>query len=90
MRLTFLEPRTSNPLHLLRRERIPAEARLMEVQAQNDLKAAEADLATSMGLPNEAGFQVDEESMPPQMPFDRGDRRPSLVVSSSSPRSSTC
>jgi outer membrane protein len=49
-----------------------ADAKLLEVQAQNDLKAAEADLATSMGLPNEAGFQLSEESMPPPMP-DRVD-----------------
>src|SRR5205085_3683180 len=49
-----------------------AEARLMQVQAQNDLKAAEADLATAMGLPNEAGFELNEESIPPPMP-DRVD-----------------
>jgi outer membrane protein len=45
-----------------------SDARLMEVQAQNDLKAAEAQLATAMGLPNEAGFDLSEESMPPQLP----------------------
>jgi outer membrane protein len=44
-----------------------AEARLLVVQAQNDLKAAEADLATAMGLPNEAAFQLSEESMPPPL-----------------------
>jgi outer membrane protein len=49
-----------------------AEARLLEVQAQNDLKASEAELATAMGLPGESGFQLDEESMPPPMP-DRVD-----------------
>jgi outer membrane protein len=49
-----------------------SEARLLESQAQNDLKAAEAQLATAMGLPNEAGFDVSEESMPPQLP-DRTD-----------------
>jgi outer membrane protein len=45
-----------------------AEARLLQVQAQNDLKAGEADLATAMGLPNEAAFQLSEESMPPPLP----------------------
>jgi len=44
-----------------------AEARLLVVQAQNDLKAAEADLATAMGLPNESAFQLSEESMPPPL-----------------------
>src|ERR1039458_7189893 len=33
-----------------------ADAKLLLVQAQSDLKAAEADLATAMGLPNESGF----------------------------------
>jgi outer membrane protein len=45
-----------------------SDARLMESQAQNDLKAAEAQLATAMGLPNEAGFDLSEESRPPQLP----------------------
>ena len=49
-----------------------ADAKLLLVQAQNDLKAAEADLATAMGLPNEAGFVLDEEPMPAPMP-DRVD-----------------
>jgi outer membrane protein len=49
-----------------------ADAKLLLVQAQSDLKAAEADLATAMGLPNESGFVLDEESMPPPMP-DRVD-----------------
>ncbi len=45
-----------------------ADAKLLQVQAQSDLKAAEADLATAMGLPNESGFVLDEEPMPPPMP----------------------
>jgi outer membrane protein len=45
-----------------------ADARLLQVQAQNDLKAAEADLATAMGLPNESSFVLDEEPMPAPMP----------------------
>lgn len=49
-----------------------ADAKLLLVQAQSDLKAAEADLATAMGLPNESGFVLDEEPMPAPMP-DRVD-----------------
>src|ERR1017187_8902236 len=45
-----------------------ADAKLLLVQAQSDLKAAEADLATAMGLPNESGFVLEEEPMPPPMP----------------------
>jgi outer membrane protein len=45
-----------------------ADARLLVVQAQNDLKAAEADLAAAMGLPNESGFVLEEEPMPPPLP----------------------
>jgi outer membrane protein len=49
-----------------------ADAKLLLVQAQSDLKAAEADLATAIGLPNESGFVLDEEPMPSPMP-DRVD-----------------
>jgi outer membrane protein len=49
-----------------------ADARLLLAQAQNDLKSAEADLATAMGLPNESGFMLDEEPIPAPMP-DRVD-----------------
>ena len=49
-----------------------AEAKLLQVQAQNDLKAAEADLATAMGLPGETAFVLAEEPMPPPLP-DRVD-----------------
>ncbi|HXA49745.1 MAG TPA: TolC family protein [Candidatus Acidoferrum sp.] len=45
-----------------------ADAKLLEVQAQNDLKASEADLATAMGLPNEAGFVLQDEPLPAPMP----------------------
>jgi outer membrane protein len=45
-----------------------SEARLLEAQAQNDLKAAEAQFATALGMPNEASFQLSEEPMPTQMP----------------------
>jgi outer membrane protein len=48
------------------------EAKLLQVQAQNDVKAAEAELATAMGLPNEAGFVLAEEGMPGPLP-DRVD-----------------
>jgi outer membrane protein len=49
-----------------------ADARLLLAQAQSDLKAGEADLATAMGLPNEAGFVLEEEPIPAPMP-DRVD-----------------
>jgi outer membrane protein len=45
-----------------------SDARLLVVQAQNDLKTAEATLATAMGLPNETSFILQEEPMPPQLP----------------------
>lgn len=45
-----------------------ADAKLLQVQAQNDLKAAEADLATAMGAPGESGFVLDEEPMPAPLP----------------------
>ena len=45
-----------------------ADAKLLLVQAQNDLKASEADLAAGMGLPHETGFTLDEEPMPAPLP----------------------
>lgn len=45
-----------------------SDAKLMQIQAQNDLKSAEADLATAMGLPGQSGFILSEEPMPPPMP----------------------
>jgi outer membrane protein len=45
-----------------------ADAKLLQVQAQNDFKAAEARLAAAMGLPNETSFQLSEESMPDPLP----------------------
>ena len=45
-----------------------AEARLLQVQAQNDVKATAADLATAMGLPGETAFVLAEEPMPPPLP----------------------
>jgi outer membrane protein len=50
-----------------------ADAKLLLVQAQNDVKAAEADLATAMGLPNESGFILSDEPMPAPIP-DRVDQ----------------
>src|SRR3954447_3549908 len=45
-----------------------ADAKLLVVQAQNELHAAEADLAAAMGLPNESGFVLEEEPMPAPLP----------------------
>ena len=45
-----------------------SDARLIQIQAQNDLKAAEAELATAMGIPGQSGFMLAEEPMPPPLP----------------------
>jgi len=45
-----------------------ADAKLLQVQAQNDVKAEEADLATAMGLPGEAAFFLAEEPIPAPLP----------------------
>jgi outer membrane protein len=43
-------------------------AKLLQVQAQNDLKASQAQLAAAMGLPGETVFDLSEEPLPPAMP----------------------
>jgi outer membrane protein len=45
-----------------------ADAKLLQVQAQNDVKAEEAELATAMGLPGEAAFILAEEPIPAPLP----------------------
>jgi outer membrane protein len=45
-----------------------SDAKLMQIQAQNDLKAADAELATAMGLPGQSGFILAEEPMPAPLP----------------------
>ena len=45
-----------------------ADAKLLLAQAQSDVQAADAELATAMGLPNERGFVLEEEPMPGPMP----------------------
>lgn len=45
-----------------------ADAKLLLVQAQNDYKAAQADLAAAMGLPNDTSFDLQDEPMPSPMP----------------------
>ena len=52
-----------------------ADAKLLQVQAQNDVRAAEASLATALGLPGQAGFVLSDEPMPPPL----ADRVESLV-----------
>ena len=49
-----------------------ADAKLLQIQAQNEVKATEAELAAAIGLPGEAGFVLDEEPMPTPLP-DRVD-----------------
>jgi len=41
-----------------------SDAKLLQVQAHNDVKAAQAQLAAAMGLPNETVFVLEEEPMP--------------------------
>jgi len=43
-------------------------AKLLQVQAQNELKAAEARLATAMGIPGEPNFVLAEELLPLALP----------------------
>jgi outer membrane protein len=45
-----------------------ADAQLLLSQAQNDLKSAEAALATAIGLPGQTSFSVSEEMMPAALP----------------------
>jgi outer membrane protein len=45
-----------------------ADAKLLQIQAQNDVKAGEADLATAMGLPGESAFILAEEPIPAPLP----------------------
>jgi outer membrane protein len=49
-----------------------SDAKLLLVQAENDVRAAEADLAEAMGLPGQPGFTLQEEPLPPSVP-DRVD-----------------
>ncbi|MDE3159191.1 MAG: TolC family protein [Acidobacteriota bacterium] len=44
-----------------------ADAKLLQVQAQNDVQAADANLATALGLPGESRFTVSDEPMPPPL-----------------------
>ena len=50
-----------------------AQARLLLVQAQNDQKAADAELATALGLANPQPFDLAEEPMPAAPPADPTD-----------------
>jgi outer membrane protein len=50
-----------------------AQAKLLLVQAQNDQKAAEADLTTALGLANPQPFELSDEPMPAAPPADPTD-----------------
>src|ERR1017187_5716340 len=50
-----------------------AQARLLLVQAQNDQKAADAELATALGLASPQPFELTEEEMPSPPPADPTD-----------------
>jgi outer membrane protein len=45
-----------------------ADARLLLVQAQNDVHSAEAELAAALGLPAQSAFTLAEEDMPASLP----------------------
>lgn len=45
-----------------------ADAKLLLVQAQSDIKSAAAELATAMGLPGQTAFVLSEEQTPPLLP----------------------
>jgi outer membrane protein len=45
-----------------------ADAKLLLVQAQNDLKSAEAELAAGMGLPSQTDFTLSQEPLPAALP----------------------
>jgi outer membrane protein len=45
-----------------------ADAKLLLAQATNELQATQADLAAALGMPNETGFTLEEEPLPPPMP----------------------
>jgi outer membrane protein len=45
-----------------------ADAQLLQTQAYSDLKSAEAQLAMTIGLPNETAFTLQEEPMPAALP----------------------
>ncbi len=49
-----------------------ADAQLLLSQARNRVKASEATLANSLGLPNETSFLLAEEAMPDALPDDPG------------------
>jgi outer membrane protein len=56
-----------------------SEARLLLVQAHNDVKSAEADLSAAIGLPNVTSFDLAEESLPAPLP-DRVDELVSTAI----------
>jgi outer membrane protein len=45
-----------------------SDAKLLLIQAQNDLKSAEAELAAAMGLPSQTDFTLSQEPLPAALP----------------------
>jgi outer membrane protein len=45
-----------------------SDAKLLLVQAENDLRSAEAELAAAMGLPSQTGFTLSQEPLPSNLP----------------------
>jgi outer membrane protein len=47
-----------------------SEAKLLLVQAQNDIEAARAEFSAALGYPNQQNFELEEEPLPPGPPPD--------------------
>ena len=45
-----------------------SDAKLLQLQAENGINSAEAELATALGLPNQTTFDVADEPMPAALP----------------------
>jgi outer membrane protein len=45
-----------------------ADAKLLQLQAENGVNSADAELATAIGMPNQTGFDVADEPMPAGLP----------------------
>jgi outer membrane protein len=45
-----------------------SDAKLLQLQAENGINSAEAELATALGLPNQTTFDVVDEPMPAELP----------------------
>jgi outer membrane protein len=49
-----------------------SDAKLLQLQAENGVNSANAELATALGLPNQTAFDVTDEPMPAALPAQAG------------------